>query len=662
MSERIVVQDREELIFLLCEAAEFEHTVMCTYLYAAWSLKRRADASCRVADLEIVDRWRQTLRRVALEEMLHLTLVNNLLSSLGAAPHLSRLDFPIPPGRFPDDVQFSLQPFSEAALAHFAYIERPEGLAITDGEGFAHPTHYQRIARPDLLTPMPQDYVTQGHHGIAQSLRDLVARHGQDAVFVGHGEAQVGPSEFRLPGLFKVVDLDSALRAIEEIVVQGEGAPAHSEESHYALFQGVHEQLLAMRADRPGFEPAFHTVPNPVLADPLQRPDVTLVTDPRAGRVVDLGDALYRLMMRTFAQVFSPSPLPRQLRQGLALAATELMYALTGAAEAAASLPAGITEGAHAGKHAGLSLQMIGPVDQLVQSCAAQILAERTEEIAGVARSLQQDGVPLPGLAERLMDLTGRLNTLHERYETHISVRVDALTQVQAATGASRATAPAETPASSDDDPNVAHTEQVTLRFDTTRCIHSRRCVLGAPDVFLANVQGPWLHPEVTSVERVAELAHGCPSGAITYERHDGGDNEVAPAVNVLRIRENGPYGVRADVDLVGHGRVLRATLCRCGKSRNKPFCDNSHREAGFTATGEPATLASEPLEERGGPLTVDPLPNGPLQVTGNLEICAGTGRTISRVENCRLCRCGGSASKPFCDNTHVRIGFRSDR
>jgi CDGSH-type Zn-finger protein len=129
----------------------------------------------------------------------------------------------------------------------------------------------------------------------------------------------------------------------------------------------------------------------------------------------------------------------------------------------------------------------------------------------------------------------------------------------------------------------------------------------------------------------------------------------------VLRLRENGPYAVHAAIDLVGHGPALRATLCRCGKSANKPFCDNSHRDAGFTASGEPATVESDPLETRDGTLRVTPVVDGPLQVTGNLEICSGTGRTVARTENVRLCRCGGSNNKPFCDGTHARIGFRSE-
>jgi CDGSH-type Zn-finger protein len=82
---------------------------------------------------------------------------------------------------------------------------------------------------------------------------------------------------------------------------------------------------------------------------------------------------------------------------------------------------------------------------------------------------------------------------------------------------------------------------------------------------------------------------------------------------------------------------------------------------AGFAATGEPATRDSTPLAERGGPLEINPVPNGPLQLRGNVEICAGTGRTVLRTRSARLCRCGASNDKPLCDGSHARVGFRSE-
>jgi CDGSH-type Zn-finger protein len=104
----------------------------------------------------------------------------------------------------------------------------------------------------------------------------------------------------------------------------------------------------------------------------------------------------------------------------------------------------------------------------------------------------------------------------------------------------------------------------------------------------------------------------------------------------------------------------MRATLCRCGASQNKPYCDGSHTAVGFAATGEPGTQASEALAHRAGPLRVTALKDGPLQVEGNLEICSGTGRTVNRTQKTWLCRCGTSQNKPYCDGSHKRIGFQA--
>ena len=200
----------------------------------------------------------------------------------------------------------------------------------------------------------------------------------------------------------------------------------------------------------------------------------------------------------------------------------------------------------------------------------------------------------------------------------------------------------------------------VVIRFDGGKCIHSRHCVLDRPDVFVPNVKGEWIHPDHATPEGVAEIAHNCPSGAITFERLDGGPNEAAPLVNIVKVRENGPLAFHADMEITGHGPALRATLCRCGASKNKPFCDNSHLASGFKATGEPETQASQSLATRNGPLKIEPRPDGPLKVVGPLEVCSGTGRTVNRATENFFCRCGGSANKPFCDGTHRKNGFKS--
>jgi CDGSH-type Zn-finger protein/uncharacterized Fe-S cluster protein YjdI len=202
--------------------------------------------------------------------------------------------------------------------------------------------------------------------------------------------------------------------------------------------------------------------------------------------------------------------------------------------------------------------------------------------------------------------------------------------------------------------------KKVLIRFEGKKCIHSRACVLSHPDVFVPNVKGEWIHPDATSPETVAMLALTCPSGAIAYERLDGGEQESPPLVNVVRVRENGPLAVHAQLTIDGKPVGFRATLCRCGASKNKPYCDSSHVEAGFAATGEPGTQASEPLAVRNGELAVTLRQDGPLALSGSVEIVSGTGRTLNRMTAAALCRCGQSSNKPFCDGTHKKIGFKS--
>jgi len=202
--------------------------------------------------------------------------------------------------------------------------------------------------------------------------------------------------------------------------------------------------------------------------------------------------------------------------------------------------------------------------------------------------------------------------------------------------------------------------KDISISFDGSKCIHSRQCVLGLSNVFQANVEGPWINPDNATPEEITAIAHVCPSGAITYERHDGGRDEAAPLVNTMFVRENGPLAIHADLTVDGKNDGLRATLCRCGASKNKPYCDGSHTEEKFTATGEIPAKAFEPIEKRDGQVAVTSFPDGPLQVEGNLEICCGTGRTIEQTQKAFLCRCGASENKPYCDGSHVKIGFKA--
>jgi CDGSH-type Zn-finger protein/uncharacterized Fe-S cluster protein YjdI len=206
----------------------------------------------------------------------------------------------------------------------------------------------------------------------------------------------------------------------------------------------------------------------------------------------------------------------------------------------------------------------------------------------------------------------------------------------------------------------VVASKSVVIEFDAPRCIHSRHCVLDRPDVFVPNVAGAWIHPERATAAEVLEIAHNCPSGAIQCHGPGGEALEHAPAVNQVRVLENGPLAFHAPLQIDGKADGYRATLCRCGASTRKPYCDQSHVRVNFQATGEPPTQDSQALAARDGPLQIDATPDGPLCVTGNLELVSGTGRTIDRVTEVYLCRCGHSRNKPYCDNSHLKAGFKS--
>src|SRR5260221_14094971 len=92
-----VIEHREALIYMLCEAAELEHGIMCQYLFAAFSLKQSTDEGLTEAELAAVTRRREMISHVATPEMLHPSLVHNLLSPIRAAPPPAPPNPPPPP-------------------------------------------------------------------------------------------------------------------------------------------------------------------------------------------------------------------------------------------------------------------------------------------------------------------------------------------------------------------------------------------------------------------------------------------------------------------------------------------------------------------------------------------------------------------------------------
>src|SRR5215471_12713257 len=159
----IVIEHRSPLIYMLCAAAELEHALMCEYLYAAFSLKRSVEEGLTPEQHAAVERWRSTILGVAKQEMLHLAINCNLLTSIGVSPHLSRPNMPQPARHYPSGVRLELLPFGEQALRHFLFLERPEGMDLNDAEGLAAIENAVPVMGTEEIAPHLQEFRTVGH-------------------------------------------------------------------------------------------------------------------------------------------------------------------------------------------------------------------------------------------------------------------------------------------------------------------------------------------------------------------------------------------------------------------------------------------------------------------------------------------------------------------
>jgi uncharacterized Fe-S cluster protein YjdI len=131
--------------------------------------------------------------------------------------------------------------------------------------------------------------------------------------------------------------------------------------------------------------------------------------------------------------------------------------------------------------------------------------------------------------------------------------------------------------------------ERIVVYWAPQFCIHSAVCLNAEPDVFDAQ-RRPWIVLDDTDADRIAQAVVRCPSGALTFERLDGGEQEEPADEPSVTALTDGPLMVLGDVtvrDAAGEviRRATRMTLCRCGQSRNKPFCDATHRLIGFRAS-----------------------------------------------------------------------------
>jgi len=417
MSETgIVVENRKELTYLLCQAAELEHGLMCEYLYAAFSLRSSVGPGLRADQLAAVEQWRKMILGIAAQEMLHWAMVQNMLSAVGSAPYVSRPHMPHQAQGYPPGIQVRLLPFGEAALQHFVYLERPEGMEGTDAEGFDPAGPPPVPMGPEEIIPRGQDFATVGHlyRSIERGLAHLADKLGADGLFIGPAYDQADETAFGWPDLRPITDLAGANMAIERIVEQGEGARGDWENAHYGRFLAVLEEYRAIRKEDPAFEPAHPVVAAAVRGVEGIEPDV-YISDPATGGCCDLFNAAYELLLQMIARYFAFGHETPEQRQVLAHTAVDLMFeAIKPLGLLLASLPVGP---GHPGVTAGASFQLPYRASFLLPHRRAAWLrfAERLDELAGFADGLR----PAAG-ADVLGTVAGALRRAASNLTAHI--------------------------------------------------------------------------------------------------------------------------------------------------------------------------------------------------------------------------------------------------
>jgi uncharacterized Fe-S cluster protein YjdI len=128
--------------------------------------------------------------------------------------------------------------------------------------------------------------------------------------------------------------------------------------------------------------------------------------------------------------------------------------------------------------------------------------------------------------------------------------------------------------------------DYIEISYNPKTCIHAAECVKGLPEVFNPK-RKLWVNADAASSDEIAAVIRKCPTGALKYRRLDSGANEEIPSESNIKVVENGPLYLRGNISIYNNeGEIqneeTRVALCRCGRSKIKPFCDNTHKEINF--------------------------------------------------------------------------------
>jgi hypothetical protein len=394
------IRTREALIDALGKAAELEHAIMCQYLFAAFSIERTSPA-LSPGDSELARTFMLQTLAIARQEMEHLGIVTNLLIAVGASPNFDRPNLPLQRDYYAVDLPLALMPFGDEFFAVAARLEAPCA---------------------DPAAPSP--YITSVE-AIYTRLREGVEYLGgkggalETSLFLGAKDPQISNADFGATPtqvwysltLLPVVDLPSALVAIDLIRTQGEGASAEDPNSHFALVRSMKAQWDALSPE------SRAALKKPVARNPLTRergdvdPNATcaVLRDPRAVALARIANRAYELLLLLLARLYGRND---------ATAADRDMYrkyaffplmtiVVRPLAEILTDLPAG--DGTHC---ATCTFELDGPIRTFPDRETFQV--QLVERLSHLATELAAIAV-MPGVAARLQFVAKNVAYVRDR-------------------------------------------------------------------------------------------------------------------------------------------------------------------------------------------------------------------------------------------------------
>lgn len=637
------VDTREELLYLLTRASELEHNLACVYLYAGYSLKSDLKEGGLTADeLGAVRAWKRKIAGVAVEEMLHLAQVSNILTAVGGAPHFARSNFPMPPSTFPFGIKLTLEPFSQDLIERFVCYEMPEQGVLSVERAAEYAEICKRVAgafdHPESIRiqnstePYDIDFRTVGefYHKVESAFHTIPA----DRLFIGDPKVQANPSYLDLPKeLVEVTDVASACNAIEMIIEQGESPTKDHPDAHFSVFDSIRIEYvrLAEAARREGrtFEPVRPMLSNPSTRGFGETKGTSRITDAVAQELAALFNSTYDLMLMMLLRFFAHGGESEDEMRLLARGTLRMMASgLRPLGEALAKTPAGPE---YPGMTAGPTFGITRNVHLLVHKDAAWILflerlydlatrMTRLSEEATVPPEVPEAAAALESVAEHLTpfipaqfamsirseadERNARTTIRPELNGPYIIRNLRKLTNSKGETLAVRpivalcrcggsnikpycdGTHARIGFTSAKDQGRVADrldrydAKDITVLDNRGTCCHFGNCTDCLPQVF-HHEGDPFVTADGASADEIEKIVRECPSGALGFIR-DGKKYEGEAREAEIYVAQNASYYVRGGIELEGEPMNAGASrehfaLCRCGHSKNKPFCDGTH-------------------------------------------------------------------------------------